>query len=79
LRVMVTCESFRVTPYPPDRYLVGFPTKPPGNIVQTIVSGYDDQPFPSVSFTDTISDQLVPREDANGQSCSPVTDQRADV
>ncbi len=70
--------NLRVVPGYPSIHLTGislaFPTKPPGNIVQTIVSGYDDQPFPSVSFTDTISDQLVPREDANGQSCSPVTD-----
>jgi len=48
---------------------------PGGSAIKTIVHGTDDQPTPSVDFTDTVTDTLGPRiEPKSGMACSPVSD-----
>jgi hypothetical protein len=46
-----------------------------GSTIKTIVHGTDDQPTPSVDFTDTVTDKLGKRiTPASGMACSPVSD-----
>jgi len=70
--------NLRVVPGYPSIHLTGISSAFPRNLraisCRPLSPVTMTNPFLPSVFTDTISDQLVPREDANGQSCSPVTD-----